>query len=133
MRILTEVSTRQSKMRPEFARLHAATLRLVTGRDELRSLLEAADAMPERHRLSEGAVYVAAQRRWTMLTGTDWKAGQRTTGDTTWTASDHRLRIDTDSGCPRWRCSCGDKGYVTLGDTQAATAAHATHRRTVEG
>jgi hypothetical protein len=120
----------QSKMRPEFYRLHAATLRRATTAADLAALLRAADAMPERHRLAEGAVYVAAQRRWLMLTGTDWKGMQRQTGDTTWTDSAHRLRIDTDpaDGCTRWRCSCGHHGYVPAGDTQAAMRAHDTHR-----
>lgn len=87
--------------------------------DDTAALLRTADAMPDRRRLSEGAVYTSALRRWTMLTDTDWKGAQHSAADTTWAESDHRPRL-TDTG---WACSCGDHGT----STDPATA-HALHR-----
>lgn len=110
---------RQSKMRPAFYRLHALTLTRTTSVEDLADALRAADAVPDRHRLSEGAVYTAACRRYLLDTGTDWKAQQVTETTTTWGQSAHRGRY-TDTG---WRCSCGEAGA-----TPEPEAAHEAHR-----
>lgn len=119
------------KMRPAFYALHAATLDPATTALDLAPLLEAADAFPERHRLSEGAVYMSAQRRWTMLTGTDWRAGQQPEGAATWAESDHRLRVRPQvyplTGVV-WGCSCGISD--TAVDRETAEAVHAAHAMT---
>jgi hypothetical protein len=61
------------KMRPVFARLHTAALSPATSTERLTAAIEAADAFPERRRLSEGAVYVAALRRYQLLTGHEYQ------------------------------------------------------------
>lgn len=113
--------TRQSKMRPVFSRLHAATLARATTTADLAALLAEADAFPERHRLSEGAVYTSACRRYLLETGRQWREETVTTASTTWTSSDHRPRLNTDTG--EWRCSCGVRGHA---DDPAK--GHAEHR-----
>lgn len=116
------------KMRPPFPALHTATLDPATTALDLAPLLTAADAMPDRHRLSEGAVYMSAQRRWTMLTGTDWRAAQQPENAGTWAESDHRLRVRPQvypaTGWV-WGCSCG---VSDIADTrEQAEAVHAAH------
>lgn len=96
------------KMRPVFYDLHAATLTRSTTVAQLRDLLTRADGFPERRRLSEGAVYATALRRWLMLTGGEWKATQVTAGDETWGQSDHSYRLRSrPDGSYDARCSCG--------------------------
>lgn len=70
-RELSQGTRRRSapKMRPVFYRLHSTTLSPAATLEQLRSAIEAADAFPERRRLSEGAVYTAALRRWEHMTG----------------------------------------------------------------
>lgn len=119
------------KMREPFYALHAATLDPATTAEVLGVRLRAADAMQDRHRLSEGAVYMSAQRRWTMLTGTDWKATQQPEGADTWAESDHRLRVRPQvyplTGWV-WGCSCGTSDVA---DTrEQAEAVHAAHAMT---
>lgn len=114
--------TRQSKMRPVFSRLHAATLARATSIGDLATLLAEADAFPDRHRLSEGAVYTSACRRYLLETGRQWREETITTASTTWTSSDHRPRLNTDTG--EWRCSCGARGTDT--DPAKAHNSHVT-------
>lgn len=120
------------KMRPPFYDLHAATLDPDTTAEVLEARLRTADAVQDRHRLSEGAVYMSAQRRWTMLTGTDWKATQQPDGADTWADSDHRLRVRPQvyplTGVV-WGCSCGVSD--TAVDRETAEAVHAAHAMTV--
>lgn len=73
-RELSQGSSRRSapKMRAVFSRLHAATLNRSTTLEQLTAAIEAADAFPERRRLSEGAVYTSALRRYEMLAGTPY-------------------------------------------------------------
>lgn len=110
------------KMRPAFYDLHAATLARGTTPDQLATALRAADAVTDRHRLSEGAVYASACRRWLLVTGTDWKATQQPPTATTWASSDHRYRApvpDDPSGFAR--CSCGAR-FVPHGGTGGSAA-----------
>lgn len=108
-----------AKMRPVFSRLHAATLAPATRVEALTVLLLEADAFADRRRLSEGAVYVAACRRYRLLTGTDWRASLTTASTSTWGGqSEHRARL----GAGTWECSCGASGS----DWDAAEA-HAAH------
>lgn len=114
----TSGMTRQSKMRPAFNALHAATLDRATTAERLAALLTAADAVAERHRLSEGAVYTSALRRYQMLTGTDWRAGQLTEQTTLWGESDHRYReTSRPDGSYDARCSCGAATVVFTAQT----------------
>lgn len=125
MRILGGMA-RQSKMRPTFYRLHAATLTLGTTAETLTGLLTEADAFPERRRLAEGAVYTAACRRYLLLTGTDWKASQQAATDGAWGGqSDHRLRLSV-AVEGHWDCSCGYGGTARY--PSEAERAHAAHR-----
>lgn len=125
VRILWGMS--RQKMRPEFNRLHAATLDRATTTDQLRVLLDAADAFPERRRLSEGAVYVSAQRRWTLLTGTDWKGSHQQPADSAWGGqSSHRFRSSVGE-LGEWDCSCGYGGSARC--PSEAERAHARHVR----
>lgn len=126
MRIVGDM-TRQSKMRPAFNTLHATTLDRWTTPDQLTQALRAADAVPDRHRLSEGAVYTAACRRYLMLTGEDWKATQQPEAATTWTTSDHRPRTRWAGQGWQWLCSCGAKGTGMHHSEPAALAAHNEH------
>ena len=133
-------TTRQAKMRPAFYTLHAATLDRHTTADQLAAALRAADAVPDRHRLSEGAVYTAACRRYLMLTGDDWKATQLSDTATTWGGqSDHRLRVrrvegtlgpDTTVGGWTWACSCGTDGQRLYSTEAEAPEGHGNHLRT---
>lgn len=109
------------KMRPAFYDLHSATLDPATTPEQLAARLRAADAVPERHRLSEGAVYSTACRRYLLDTGTDWKA--QAPDAAVWTSSDHRYRERDGQG----QCSCGER--VSLTDTDGTTwhAAHTAH------
>lgn len=116
-----------SKMRPPFYRLHAATLDPATRPGELADALRACDAVQDRHRLAEGAVYASGCRRYLLDTGTPWK--QADAAATTWGGeSDHRPRYRMyDEPTPNgirgaWRCSCGSSG--TSADPVAAHAAH---------
>lgn len=126
--------TRTPKMRPPFPALHAATLDPGTTAVELEPLLHAADAMPDRHRLSEGAVYMSAQRRWTMLTGTDWRALQQPENAASWGGSDHTLRVRAQvyphTGVV-WGCSCGDASGVADDETDAGDQ-HSAHLHALE-
>lgn len=109
--------TRTARMRPEFLRLHAATLTPATTPAQLAAALTAADGVQDRHRLSEGAVYATACRRYLLDTGTSWKAPAPESA--VWGGeSAHRSRL-TDTA---WRCSCGAKG--TSPDPGMAHAAH---------
>lgn len=106
-------------MRPVFTRLHALTLTPgTTVLDLTRALLDA-DSFPDRRRLSEGAVYTAACRRYLLDVGRDWRTETVTAATSTWATSAHRPRL-TDTG---WRCSCGESGTATH-----PAAAHAAHR-----
>lgn len=122
-----------AKMRRAFSILHRVTLDPATLPDELAAALRAADAVADRHRLSEGAVYVAACRRYLMMTGRTWKETQLTATSAVWGgSSDHRRKIDHAiiGGVGlvlRWRCSCGEVGYVGVNDRDGAEAAHAEH------
>jgi hypothetical protein len=117
------------KMRPEFNRLHALTLNPATSMDALAAGLQAAEAVQDRHRLSEGAVYASACRRWLLETGADWRTTQQPDGAATWGGqSDHRLRVRPAEGGVVWGCSCGATGAAV--DDSAATAAHAEHTTT---
>lgn len=121
---------RVAKMRPEFYALHAATLNRATTPQALADALRTAEGVADRHRLSEGAVYASACRRYLLDTGTSWaRAGD--TGDTAtaWGASDHRYRLTDRDGILWARCSCGDRQAV---DTPAAGDAwHDRHTGTV--
>lgn len=122
--------TRQSKMRPAFYTLHALTLNPATSMDALAAALQATEAVQDRHRLSEGAVYTAACRRWLLETGADWRATQQPDNAAAWGGqSDHRLRVQThgpyEDGAVAWACSCGVTG--TAASEAAASAAHYTH------
>ena len=110
--------TSGQKMRAAFYRLHAATLNPATTPDVLAQRLRDADAVTERHRLAEGAVYASACRRYLLDTGRSWKGEQVTADATTWGESSHRSRL-TPTG---WRCSCGAAG--TSPDPAAAHAEH---------
>lgn len=130
MRMLANM-TRQ-KMRPEFNHLHAVTLDRTATTEDLTAALRAADAFADRRRLSEGAVYTSACRRYLLTTGTDWKETQQAATATAWGGqSDHRSRID---GTPAygygWRCSCGVQSETLYPTNDAATDGHAAHRRT---
>jgi hypothetical protein len=106
------------KMRPPFYRLHALTLNPATTMDDLAAALQACEAVQERHRLSEGAVYASAQRRWLLETGADWRTSDAAAA--AWGGqSDHRPRL-TDT---TWACSCGARG-----DAPDPAAAHTAHR-----
>lgn len=106
-------------MRAAFTRLHSATMNAATTADDLTARLEDADAVTERHRLSEGAVYAAACRRYLLLTGRQWRGETVTATTSTWGGqSAHRSRL-TDTG---WRCSCGAAG--TSVDPETAHAEH---------
>jgi hypothetical protein len=106
------------KMRPAFYRLHALTLNPGTSADDLAAAIQACEAVQERHRLAEGAVYAAACRRWLLDTGARWHEADEATA--VWgSESDHRARLSDDE----WRCSCGERG--TAADPAAAHAEHA--------
>lgn len=117
----------QRKMRPAFYRLHAVTLTPDATRDQLAEALRAAEAVTDRHRLAEGAVYASACRRWLLDTGESWTRAGDTTG--TWGAqSDHRYRAprpDDPSGYAR--CSCGAKFVPQGGAGGSAAEWHAAH------
>ena len=128
------------KMRPAFYALHAATLDPATTTTRLAELLRAADAVTERHRLSEGAVYASACRRYLLDTGRSWKAAQTAEGATTWDQSDHRVRITfapshhvgpTAGAAWGWRCSCGERAELVAETEAGAYAAHTEHARLV--
>lgn len=105
-----------AKMRPPFYRLHAATLDPATTPERLADLLRACDDVQDRHRLSEGAVYASACRRYLLDTGRDWRAETVTADTTTWGASDHRYRERSRSdGSYDARCSCGAATVVFVG------------------
>lgn len=107
-----------AKMRPPFVRLHVATLDPATRPGELAAALAACDAVTDRHRLAEGAVYASGCRRYLLDTGSSWK--QADDGAATWGGeSDHRPRITETT----WRCSCGSSGSAV--DPAAAHAEHA--------
>lgn len=109
--------TRTPKMRREFLALHVATLTPATTPTQLAAALTAADGVQERHRLSEGAVYATACRRYLLDTGTSWKAPAPEAA--AWGAeSAHRSRLTPSA----WRCSCGAQG--TAADPGLAHAAH---------
>lgn len=110
--------TRGQKMRPPFYRLHALTLDPDTTPEALSAALTDAQAVPDRHRLAEGAVFAAGCRRYLMDTGHAWHDEARTTGDTTWGQSEHRSRLTATT----WRCSCG-----AAGEADDPAAAHAAH------
>jgi hypothetical protein len=120
--------TGERKMRQAFYDLHAATLEPSMDGERLAHLLRACDAMPDRRRLSEGAVYMSAQRRFKMLTGADWRDSQQPADAATWTGSAHRLRVRPQAEPLTgvvWGCSCGVTD--TAKGRSAAEAAHATH------
>lgn len=114
------------KMRPAFYTLHAVTLNPASTREQLADALRTAEAVQDRHRLSEGAVYTSACRRWLLDTGTDWRATQQPEHAATWGGqSDHRLRLRPAEGGVTWGCSCGASGAAAT--DEAATLAHADH------
>lgn len=119
------------KMREPFYALHAATLDPAMDGERLAHLLRAADDMPERRRLSEGAVYMSAQRRFKMLTGADWRDSQQPADADTWAESDHRLRVRPQvyplTGWV-WGCSCGTSDVAET--REQAEAVHAAHAMT---
>ena len=117
-----------AKMRPQFSDLHRVTLDPDTTPDTMAHALRRADGLAERRRLSEGAVYVAALRRYTMLTGLDWRDAQQPDDADAWGGqSDHRLRIREQPGAAWmvWGCSCGVTD--TAEDRESAVAAHQAH------
>ena len=73
---------------------------------------------------------MSAQRRWTMLTGTDWRAGQQPDDAASWAQSDHRLRV-RDQVYPAtgvvWGCSCGTSDVAD--DRADAEDQHSAHAR----
>lgn len=102
------------KMRPPFYRLHALTLNPATSMDDLAAALQATEAVTDRHRLSEGAVYASACRRWLLETGSDWRTTNQPDGAATWGGqSDHAYRLNSrPDGSFRARCSCGVVTYT---------------------
>lgn len=124
----TRSSSRQRKMRAEFYALHAATLDPATTMAELTELLAAADAVAERHRLSEGAVYMSACRRYLLETNRSWRAEGVTEATTTWGGeSAHRYRERSrPDGSYDARCSCGAATVVFAADGPGQTW-HADH------
>lgn len=62
-------------LRPPFTSLHAATMNRATTLEQLTAAIERAEAMPERRRLGEGAVYDAALRRYELLAGEPYTRG----------------------------------------------------------
>ena len=115
------------KMRPAFYRLHAVTLAVRSTPADLAAALRDAEAVADRHRLSEGAVYASACRRYLLDTGTPWtRAGD--TGDTAtaWGTSDHRYRLTARDGILWARCSCGDRQAVDTPDAGDAWHDHHT-------
>lgn len=105
--------TRTRKMRPAFYTLHAVTLDRHATPDDLTRALRAAEAVTDRHRLSEGAVYATACRRYLLDTGTPWtRAGDTGATATAWATSDHRYRLTDQDGTLLARCSCGARETV---------------------
>jgi hypothetical protein len=126
--------TRTPKMRPPFPALHAATLAPGTTGEILAHLLREADAMPVRRRLSEGAVYMSAQRRFKMLTGADWRDAQQPEDAASWSGSAHTLRVRAQvypqTGVV-WGCSCGDASGLADDETDAGDQ-HSAHLHALE-
>lgn len=121
--------TRTRKMRPAFYTLHAVTLDPHAHPSDLAAALRGAEAVTDRHRLSEGAVYATACRRYLLDTGTSWsRDGDTDTTATTWTASNHRYRLDTRDGALVARCSCGGRQVVDTADD--GTTWHDSHTAT---
>ncbi|UQS95146.1 hypothetical protein Pam4_03 [Pseudanabaena phage Pam4] len=99
-----------AKMRPAFSRLHAVTLDRHSTPADLAEALTATEAVTDRHRLSEGAVYATACRRYLLTTGRPWvRTGTADATASTWGgASDHRYRLRArPDGSYDARCSCG--------------------------
>lgn len=121
--------SRQAKLRPPVVRLHAATLAPATTADQLAAALTAVEAMPERRRAAESAVYDSARRRYTMLTGADWREAQQPDQATAWVESDHRYRERQTPEGYEAQCSCGERLAPApgLGPIER-TAWHMEHR-----
>lgn len=118
------------KLRPAFLALHHATLDPATRPDELAHYLRTAEAVTDRHRLAEGAVYASACRRYQLDTGVAWRSVGLSDATAVWDVSDHtyRLRSRVD-GSYDARCSCG-AAVVVFAEPDGALW-HAAHLHAV--